>query len=340
MRYPASEKLEIIRTVEASHLPVRRTLTMLGIPSSTYYQWYARWADGGVDALRDTSPRPRSVWNRIPDEIRDAFVEFALDHEDLTPRELAVKYTDEKRYFVSESSAYRLLKAQDLITAPAHVVIRAAPSRQIALQSPAGQWMSSGTRQLGPTNSGKPTSPISRSSVGGWFYLSTILDDYSRYIIAWKLCTTMKAVDVTDTLDLALEASGCARATVVHKPRLLSDNGSSYVAADLADYLDTKGMDHVRGAPHHPKTQGKIERWHQTMKNRVLLENYYLSGDLERQIGDFVGYYNTRRYHESLDNLTPADVYHGRGRTILKMREEIKKQTIRKRRLQHKAAAA
>ncbi len=174
----------------------------------------------------------------------------------------------------------------------------------------------------------------------GWFYLSTILDDYSRYIIAWKLCTTMKAVDVTDTLDLALEASGCAHATVVHKPRLLSDNGSSYVAADLADYLDTKGMDHVRGAPHHPQTQGKIERWHQTMKNRGLLENYYLPGDLERQIGDFVGYYNTRRYHESLDNLTPADVYHGRGRTILKMREEIKKQTIRKRRLQHKAAAA
>ncbi|QFT92393.1 Integrase core domain protein [Roseovarius sp. THAF9] len=326
MRYPASEKLEIIRTVEASHLPVRRTLTMLGIPSSTYYQWYARWADGGVDALRDTSPRPRAVWNRIPDEIRDAFVEFALDHEDLTPRELAVKYTDEKRYFVSESSAYRILKAQDLITAPAHVVIRAADEFRDKTTRPNELWQTDFTylKVIG----------------WGWFYLSTILDDYSRYIIAWKLCTTMKAVDVTDTLDLALEASGCAHATVVHKPRLLSDNGSSYVAADLTDYLDTKGMDHVRGAPHHPQTQGKIERWHQTMKNRVLLENYYLPGDLERQIGDFVGYYNTRRYHESLDNLTPADVYHGRGRTILKMREEIKKQTIRKRRLQHKAAVA
>ncbi|SFU15196.1 Integrase core domain-containing protein [Sedimentitalea nanhaiensis] len=117
----------------------------------------------------------------------------------------------------------------------------------------------------------------------GWFYLSTIFDDYCRDIIAWKLCTTMKAADVTDTLDLALEASGCDRATVVHKPRLLSDNGSSYVAADQADYLDGKGMDHVRGAPHHPQTQVKIERWHQTMKNRVLLENYYLPGNLERR---------------------------------------------------------
>jgi transposase-like protein len=126
MRYPASEKLEVIRTVEASHLPVKRTLAMLGIPSSTYYDWYARWVEGGLDALADRSPRPRSVWNRIPDEIRRDVVEFALEHEDLTARELAVRYTDEKRYFVSESSAYRILKAEDLIAAPAHVVIRAA----------------------------------------------------------------------------------------------------------------------------------------------------------------------------------------------------------------------
>ena len=105
MRYSASETLEIIRTVEASHLPVKRTLSMLGIPSSTSYDWYARWTEGGVDAFADRSPRPGSVWNRIPDDIREAFVEFALDHEDLTPRELAVKYTDERRYFVSESSA-------------------------------------------------------------------------------------------------------------------------------------------------------------------------------------------------------------------------------------------
>jgi transposase InsO family protein len=98
-------------------------------------------------------------------------------------------------------------------------------------------------------------------------YLSTILDDYSRYIIAWKLCTTMKAEDVTDTLDLALQASGFDQAHVAHKPRLLSDNGSSYISGDLAEWLEDKGMDHVRGAPHHPQTQGKIERWYQTLKN-------------------------------------------------------------------------
>ena len=326
MRYPASEKLEIIRTIEASHLPTRQTLKMLGIPSSTYYDWYARWVEGGFDALADRPPRPRSVWNRIPDKVREDVVDFALEYEDLTPRELAVKYTDEKCYFVSESSVYRILSAEDLITAPAHVVIRAADEFRDKTTRPNELWQTDFTylKVIG----------------WGWFYLSTILDDYSRHIIAWKLCTTMKAKDVTDTLELALEVSGCNDATVVHKPRLLSDNGSSYVAVDLAEYLDGKGMDHVRGAPHHPQTQGKIERWHQTMKNRVLLENYYLPGDLERQIGAFVDHYNNQRYHESLANLTPADVYHGRGAKILKMREEIKKQTIQNRRLQHQAAAA
>ena len=150
----------------------------------------------------------------------------------------------------------------------------------------------------------------------------------------------MKAEDVTATLDRALQASGCDSATVVAKPRLLSDNGSSYIAGDLADYIEEKGMKHVRGAPYHPQTQGKIERWHQTLKNRILLENYFLPGDLEAQIDAFVGYYNHQRYHESLNNLTPADVYTGRGQTILLEREKIKRRTMKLRRLQHAQSAA
>ena len=149
-----------------------------------------------------------------------------------------------------------------------------------------------------------------------------------------------KAEDVTDTLEMALEVSGCDRATVVHKPRLLSDNGSSYIAGELADWLDERNMRHTRGAPYHPQTQGKIERWHQTLKNRILLENYYLPGDLEAQIEAFVAHYNHRRYHESLNNLTPADVYFGRGQTILLEREKIKRRTIEHRRLQHRKNAA
>ena len=124
------------------------------------------------------------------------------------------------------------------------------------------------------------------------------------------------------------------------RPRLLSDNGPSYISGDLAEYLADKGMKHTRGAPYHPQTQGKIERWHQTLKNRILLENYFLPGDLEAQIDAFVGHYNHQRYHESLKNLTPADVYTGRGQTILLEREKIKRRTMKLRRLQHAVSAA
>jgi transposase InsO family protein len=150
----------------------------------------------------------------------------------------------------------------------------------------------------------------------------------------------MKATDVTETLQMALDASGITQAKIAHRLRLLSDNGPSYIAGDLAKWLDDRSIAHVRGAPNHPQTQGKIERWHQTLKNRILLENYYLPGDLERQIEDFVSHNNYQRYHESLNNLTPADVYFGRGQTILLEREKVKRKTIEQRRLQHARTAA
>jgi putative transposase len=174
----------------------------------------------------------------------------------------------------------------------------------------------------------------------GWYYLSTVLDDFSRYIVAWRLGPTMCASDVTDTLDRALAACGLNHICVRQRPRLLSDNGSSYVADDLAKWLEGKDMQHVRGAPYHPQTQGKIERWHQTLKNRILLNNYYLPGDLERQIAAFVEHNNHARYHESIGNLTPADVYFGRADTILAERKRIKLATIANRRLQHQLQAA
>ncbi len=326
MRLPASEKLEIIRIVEQSHLPARRTLEMLGIRPSTFYRWVDRFQVGGPEALADKPSKPDRVWNRIPDDVRERILAMALDVPDLSPRELATRFTDSEGYFVSESSVYRLLKAHDLITSPAFVVIKAADEFKDKTTAPNQLWQTDFTylKVIG----------------WGWFYLSTILDDFSRSIIAWKLCTTMKADDVTDTLQLALAASGCGGARVVHKPRLLSDNGPSYVSGELADWLAEEGMSHVRGAPCHPQTQGKIERWHQTLKNRILLENYFLPGDLEAHLERFVDHYNHRRYHESLKNLTPADVYFGRGPTILLKRERIKRETITQRRLQHRLKAA
>jgi transposase InsO family protein len=326
MRCPAAEKLEIIRLVERSHLPVRRTLRHLGVPPATFYRWYDRHQTGGPEALADRPSRPGRVWNRIPDATRERIVELALAEPELSPRELAVRFTEQRRYFVSEASVYRLLKAHDLVTSPAFVVVKAADEFHTKTTAPNQLWQTDFTylKVIG----------------WGWLYLSTVLDDHSRYVIAWKLCTTMAASDVTDTLELALAASGCTTARVRHRPRLLSDNGPSHIAGDLADWLAERHIEHTRGAPCHPQTQGKIERWHQTLKNRILLENYYLPGELEAQIAAFVDHYNHRRLHESLNNLTPADVYFGRGPAILQERERIKRQTIQQRSLLHKRQAA
>ena len=326
MRYAASEKLEIIRLVEESHLSARQTLAKLGIPRTTFYRWYDRYLQRGEAGLQDRSPKPKHVWSRIPDEVRRKVVKLALKETELSPRELAVTFTDKENYFVSEASIYRILKSHDLITSPAFIVIKAASEFKDKTTAVNQLWQTDFTylKVLG----------------WGWFYLSTILDDYSRYIISWRLCTNMRAEDVTDTLDLALQASGCDQVHVIHKPRLLSDNGSSYVSGDLAEWLQEKGMKHSRGAPYHPQTQGKIERWHQTLKNRILLENYFLPGDLKAQVKAFVDHYNHQRYHESLNNVTPADVYFGRDKAILKQRERIKRKTLEARRLHHRQLAA
>jgi putative transposase len=298
----------------------------LGIARSSFYRWYDRYQRGGPEALADRPSRPDRVWNRIPDEIRCQIIEMALDHPELSPRELAVRFTDEKRYFVSEASVYRLLKSQDLIPSPAYIVIKAADEFREKTTAPNQLWQTDFT--------------YLKITGWGWYYLSTVLDDFSRFIVAWKLCATMKAQDVSDTLDLALVKSGLDHVNVGHRPRLLSDNGSSYISADLAEWLEDKKIEHIRGAPYHPQTQGKIERWHQTLKNRVLLNNYYLPRELEAEIAAFVENYNHQRVHESLNNLTPADVYFGRGQQILEERQRIKKLTIESRRLQHQLKAA
>ena len=177
-----------------------------------------------------------------------------------------------------------------------------------------------------------------------WKAWSSLCQTHQNNVIRFQplrsMIATMKTSDVTDTLNMALVASGCDQANVVHKPRLLSDNGASYISGELADYIKDNKMSHVRGAPYHPQTQGKIERWHQTLKNRILLENYFLPGDLERQIESFIEHYNHHRYHESLNNVTPADVYFGQAQSIINKRERIKHKTIEHRRLQYRKAVA
>ena len=253
-------------------------------------------------------------------------LELALKQPELSPRELATTFVDQQQYFVSEASVYRLLKAHDLITSPAFILMKAADHFAQPTTAPNQLWQTDFTylRVIG----------------WGWFYLSTVLDDFSRYILAWKLCSTMTATDVAATLDMALAAAGLEQTAVVQRPRLLSDNGPSYLSGQLASWLAEHDMPHTRGKPYHPMTQGKIERYHRSLKNQILLENYYLPGQLEARLAEFIAYYNNCRYHESLSNLTPADIYFGRGQSILTRRRKIKPKTIElRRRLHHQAVA-
>lgn len=326
IRRDEAEKREIIHLVEHSALSVKHTLDELNVPRSTFYRWYRQYQEDGPNGLIDHRPNPRQIWNRIPPEVRQEVVDLALEHPDRSPRQIAWLFTDEKGYFISESSTYRILKGFDLVESPAFTVVSAAEEFKHPTKRVNELWQTDFT--------------YFKIQGWGWYYLSTVLDDYSRYILAWKLTPTMSASDVQDTLLMALTKTGLDHALVEHRPRLLSDNGSCYVSKELQHFLEHRHIEHIRGAPYHPMTQGKIERYHRSMKNIVNLQNYFLPGTLEAEIASFVEYYNHQRYHESLDNLTPMDVYTGKAKEVLNRRAEIKKRTLQQRRLQNLQPAA
>jgi putative transposase len=215
VRRTASEKMEIIRLVEGTDLPVRATLRQMGVPRSTFYDWYQRYVVEGFEGLHDQKPALQPRWNSIPEKVQGEVLELARERTDLSPRELACRYTDDSRYFVSESSVYRILKEADLITSPAYVLMSASDAFKDPTKRVNEMWQTDFT--------------YFRIINWGWYYLSTILDNFSRYIIAWKLSPTMGATDVTETLDDALAITGVDQVKVKHRPRLLSDNGPAYL---------------------------------------------------------------------------------------------------------------
>ena len=211
MRHTAAEKYEIIRLVEGSDVPVRRTLRELQVNRSTFYTWYRRYVERGRAGLHPQSSAARRYWNRIPPRVRERVVEAALADPERSPRELAWQLTDREGHFLSESSVYRILKKADLITSPAYVLMTASDTFKHPTTRIHEMWQTDFT--------------YFRIINWGWYYLSTVLDDFSRYIIAWKLSSTMGSTDVTETLDQALAVTGADQVRVRHRPRLLSLGG-------------------------------------------------------------------------------------------------------------------
>ena len=221
MRYSASEKLEIIRLVEESALPVRRTLEKVGIPRATFYRWYDLYQAGGPEALDDRHPKPDRVWNRIPDDVRERIIKLALEESALSPRELAVRFTDTEGYFVSEASVYRLLKAHDLIASPAFIVMKAADEFKDKTTAPNQLWQTDFTYL---------------KVVGwGWFYLSTVLDDFSRYIIAYVTSppseNSQHLTDFQGTLEPARDFGLGRREIAAVYPRRVDNRGGTLIVA-------------------------------------------------------------------------------------------------------------
>ena len=315
MRFNQQEKYDIIMLVDGSDLSANRTLKELGIHKRTFYNWYKRYLDDGYDGLAPKAKGRQQAWNKIPPEQQTQVVEEALEHEELSSRELAFHIIDNHKWFISESSVYRILKRAGLITSPAHIVMSAADEFETKTKRINEMWQTDFTyfKIIG----------------WGWYYLSTIIDDYSRFIITWDLRSQMTSKDVMPSVDKALQFTGLKKE---NSPKLLSDNGSCYISMEIKGFLEEKGIKPINGKPMHPQTQGKIERYHRTMKNVIKLDNYYSPEDLSKAIAEFVQFYNYERYHESLKNLKPADVYFERDKKILKERSRIKEKTLKERR--------
>jgi transposase InsO family protein len=314
MRLNQSEKFEIIQLVEKSEIGVNATLKEFGIHKSTFYQWYNAYLEHGYDGLANKPCVRKQYWNQIPDEEKQGIVELALEYPDRSSREVACLFTDLHKRFVSESSVYRILKEKGLLTTPAFTMLSASDEYKNKTVRVNEMWQTDFTYFKIPG--------------WGWYYLSTVLDDYSRFIVHWQLCKSMKSDDVEDTINQAMLKSNLKAG---ERPKLLSDNGSCYIANDFKEYVKAQEIKHIRGRVRHPQTQGKIERYHRSMKNVIKLDVYYSPMELEYALRKFVHYYNYERYHESLKNVVPADKYYGKAARTLERRKKIKEKTLKDR---------
>ncbi len=303
----AIERKEILDQVTASSLPVRQALARLGLPKSTYYRWQSS----------KEKRKPRIPWNKLSSEEEKVVLTNAIDWPELSPRQLALKITDDG-FYISESTVYRILKREGLIK-PAEITgFKASKEYHHKTKRPNELW----------------ATDCSYLKITGWgyYYLVTVMDDFSRFILAWQLKNDMAADSLIDVTQEAVDLTGMTDVPVEDRTFLLSDNGAGYLSRKFNEYLGLVGIKHITASPYHPQTNGKIERYHRTIKGKINLVPYDTPSELEREINSFVRYYNYYRYHEALKNVTPHDVYTGRQFEILQFRKEVKRRTFDKRR--------
>ena len=324
LRRQARVKAEVLQLVERSPLPVSQTLKELQIAPSTYYRWRSKYADHGLAGLADRPSTPQRVWNRLNQQDREYVVRYALEHLPLSPREVATRLVDVEGRFVSESTVYRLLKEAGLIKAPQ---VKGFPADK-----------EYHTKTTGPNQLWQTDASYFFVSGWGYYYLISVLDDYSRMILGWKVQPSMSSGDIIQVVQQAVEFTEQPTVPVEPGPALLTDNGPGFLAKALEEFLTLRAMKHIKASPFHPQTNGKLERYHRTAKARVNLFIYHSPEALSEAMATFVDYYNYRRYHEALGNVAPADVYYDRREAILAQREEVKLRSLNQRRLANLSA--
>ena len=309
-----AEQEKVMAQVEEVLWGKRLKLGELGIPKSTYYRWRQRQA-------KEPSLHKRT-WNRLTPEDEAVVLAVAREMPEWRSRQLAAWLTDRKGLAVSESTVYRLLRQEGLVKAP----------EQQLLAGKEYKHKTTGPHQLWATDA-------SYFRVIGWgyYYLVTVMDDFSRFILAWKLQRDMTADSLIAVVQEAVDVTGMDDVPVQDRTKLLSDNGSGYISRSFREYLQQVGIRHILASPFHPQTNGKLERYHRTLKDDVNQVPYEVVEDLEAAIGDFVGFYNHRRYHKALGDVTPADVLHGHREAILARRKEVQKATFERRRRYNQA---
>jgi len=302
------DKAIILAQVESQSRGKRQALMALGIPKSSYYRWRQGQPDSG------NRKRP---WNRITPDEEDKILAVAQKSPELSSRQLSAWITDNGGFAVSESTVYRILRREGLV------------KRQETQLTAAREYHTKTTR---PHQMWATDASYFRVVGWGYYYLVTVMDDYSRFILAWKLQKDMSANSLIEVIQEAVDATGMTKVPVEDRTKLLSDNGAGYVSRAFRDYLHLVGIGHILAAPFHPQTNGKVERYQQSLKREVNQIPYEAPSQLDKAIADFVDYYNYRRYHKALGDVTPSDVLYGRREQILQRRKEVRIQTINRRR--------
>jgi len=311
----AMEKSEILALVASSGLPRRRALAELGLPRSTYYRWLKRRSEGTLEDRKGGSPIP---WNKLKPGEEEKITSQARASPELSARQLALRLIDVEGLYVSESTVFRILKREGLIK-PAEVIgFKAAKEYRRKTRRPNELWATDCAHL--------------KVVDWGWYYLVTVMDDYSRFILAWELKSDMAAGSLIDVVQQAVDLTGMTDVPVENRTVLLSDNGPGYLSRQFNDYLGLVRIRHIIASPYHPQTNGKIERYHRTIKGDIRLVPYDMPSELNEAIQTFIEYYNYARYHEGLGDVTPYDVYTGRHLEVIQRRKEAKYRTLQARR--------